>query len=271
MRLRIFVLILFLFSAVSAFSFEEVKTLSLKADGIEKLVIECGSGFLEVRGNEALDTFKVKAEIIVKGKSEDKAKEFIKKYVELYLEKRGNRAVLVSKFKPYRSLFSFRKRVINLTVDVPQHISLNIDDGSGSMIVENIRGDMEIDDGSGSTSLKDIEGEIIIDDGSGEIDIEDVVGTVRIDDGSGDVEIIKVTGDVEIDDGSGDIEARDIDGNVEVDDSSGSMYLVNIQGDVVVSDSSGSINIDGVEKDVTIKRDSSGKVNIKNVRGKVIK
>ncbi|MFB0566045.1 MAG: hypothetical protein ACETWK_10270 [Candidatus Aminicenantaceae bacterium] len=271
MRLRVFLFAVLFLSATFAYSFQEVKTLNLPADGIKKLEIDCGAGFLKVRGNEALNEIRVEAEIIVKGKSEKKAKDFIKKYIELFLDKRGNRAVLVSKIKPFHSLFSFRQRVINVTVDVPKNMPLDIDDGSGSISIENINGNIDVDDGSGSMSIEDVEGEIVIDDGSGGLSIEDITGNVEIEDGSGEIELQNVAGNVEIEDGSGKINAREIAGDVSIDDSSGSMYLFDIHGEVVVSDGSGSINIDGVDKDVIIKRDGTGSVKIKNVKGKVIK
>jgi hypothetical protein len=44
-----------------------------------------------------------------------------------------------------------------------------------------------------------------------------------------------------------------------------------VLGDVAIIDGSGSIRVNGVEKNVIIKRDGSGRVNISNVKGRVVK
>ena len=47
---------------------------------------------------------------------------------------------------------------INLDVELPENIALQVDDGSGSIEIENIGGPVTVDDGSGSMSIKDIQG-----------------------------------------------------------------------------------------------------------------
>jgi len=232
MRTKVLLITLLILCTTAAFSFEKVQDLSLNTEGIHTLKIDSGSGFLKVTGNESLRAVEVKAEIIVKGKSDKDADEYIRKNVVLTLEKNGDKAILVSKFK--NKLFS-GSRVINLTVNVPKNIHLDVDDSSGEM------------------SIQDITGDIYVDDGSGEIGIENIRGNVKIDDGSGSVSVSDVEGDVSIDDGSGTI---DVSG---------------VSGTVVVDDGSGSINIEGVGGDVHIKDDGSGSLIIRDVKGKVFK
>lgn len=219
----------------TSFSFEAVKKLRLSADGIEKLEIDCGAGYLYLTGDDSLESIEVEAEIVVKGKGERDTERYIEENLELELKKRGSRAVLVSKFKNGRFWENFRSRVINLKVRTPKNMNLYIDDGSGEMRVEQIIGRVEIDDGSGEIHISGIQGDVSIDDGSGTIDVTDVFGNLHIDDGSGTIEV------------------RGIDQNVRVDDGSGSIY------------------IDGVGGDVIIEDDGSGSLRIKNVKGKVIR
>ncbi len=232
---KITFLVLFVFCVALVFSFEKTEHLSLSADGIEKLVVDCGSGFLYVAGEDSLRSVEVEAEIIVKGKSERDIEDYVKDYVKLELKKQGSKAILTSMFKNKFPNINFRTRVINLTVRVPKNL------------------DLEVDDGSGEVKIIQIDGNIQIDDGSGEITVRDIQGDVEVDDGSGTVDISHVTGSVTVDDGSGTIEVNDIGENVKVSDGSGSIY------------------IDGVGGDVIIKDDGSGSVNIQNVKGKVIK
>jgi DUF4097 and DUF4098 domain-containing protein YvlB len=232
---KITFLVLFVFCISIAFSFEKTERLSLSADGIDKLVVDCGAGFLYVTGEESLRSIEVEAEIIVKGKSEKDIENYVKDNVKLELKKQGSKAVLVSMFKNQFPRINFRTRVINLTVKVPKNM------------------DVEVDDGSGEAKIEHIDGNLQIDDGSGEITVRDILGDVDIDDGSGTVDVRNVTGSVTVDDGSGTIKVNDIGKNVKVSDGSGSIY------------------IDGVAGDVIIKDDGSGGVSIKNVSGKVVK
>jgi DUF4097 and DUF4098 domain-containing protein YvlB len=251
MKFRIiFMAVLFLCVSFT-FAYEDVRNLSLSAKGIDKLEIDCGAGFLKVNGQKGLTEIKVEAEIVLDGRSEKDAEEFLKKYLDLSLEKRGSRAVLTSGFKEYRSVFSFGNKLINLTVSIPAEMDLDVDDGSGYIKIE------------------DIAGNIIIDDGSGDIEIVNTEGNVDVDDGSGEIALEEITGDVSVDDGSGEINIEGVSGDVSVDDGSGSIIIRNVGGSVTVRDGSGSISINGVEKDVYIPSDGSGSVRVNNVKGKV--
>lgn len=232
MRSKFLFIFLMILCVAAAHSFEQVKDLSLSADGIEKLKVDCGSGFLKVSGKDSLRTIEVRAEIAVKGKSDEEAEDYIRKNVVLTLEKKGNRAVLVSQFKD--SIFS-GSRVIDLTVEVPKNIQLDVDDGSGFVTIQNITGSIYVDDSSGDLNIEQIQGDVKVDDGSGTIDVSNIRGNVSIDDGSGSIDVQDVTGNVVVDDGSG------------------------------------SIRIEGVGGDVHIKDDGSGSLNIRDVKGKVIK
>lgn len=253
LRFKVIFLVLFFLSASLGLAYEEVKNLSLSAQGIETLEIDCGAGFLKVFGREDLGNIEVEAEIILEGLSDQKAKRFIREKVNLSLERRGSRALLISEMKRYSSLFSFRRKVINLTVNMPKNMDLDIDDGSGEMIVE------------------DIAGNVYVEDGSGTMEIKNIAGDVTVDDGSGDIKVLGVIGDVDIDDGSGTVNVEDVSGSVSIDDGSGTIYVRNVGENVILDDSSGSINVDGVEGNVVIEDDGSGGVNIKNVKGTVRK
>lgn len=253
MKAKISLVAILLLFASFVFPYESTKKLNLPAQGIEKLEIDCSAGFLKIYGIEGLEKIEVTAEIIVKGKRVQDEEEFIRENIKLSLEKKGAGAVLISKFRESFPHISFRTRVINLTVNVPKNINLQIDDSSGFMSVE------------------DIIGQLNIEDSSGDIYIEDIKGNVDIDDSSGDIEAIAISGYLSIDDGSGGIDVKGVVGDVSIDDGSGSIHVNNIGGNVTVSDGSGSINIDGVEKDVIIRDDGSGGLRVRNVKGNIRK
>lgn len=213
---------------------ETTKTLTLPSEGLKVFEIRAGAGSLKVTGHEGLAAIEVRAEIVAKGVDEEDLEAFLKDRVELTLEKRGDKAVLVSRVKQKFRLFDLESAVINLTVSVDRSLTLDVDDGSGSLVIEDVAG-------------------VRLDDGSGSIRIGRIAGDVEIDDGSGGVEIVDVTGDVSVDDGSGEIDIRRVGGTVTVDDGSGS------------------ISIEDVGKDVRIVRAGSGGVDVSGVKGRVIR
>lgn len=240
--MRIITILLVFLLTISSWSgeYNMERELTLDAQAIKLLEIDCGAGFLKVSGMQNTKEIKVQAEIYVSDIDRDRAEEFLEKTVRLYLERDGDQAILESEFE-YRNsfwekIFNHRPNVrIDLTVYVPREIDLKIDDGSGYIIVENIDGSVKLDDGSGETTLRSISGDVWLDDGSGEIDISDIGGNVEIDDGSGEITVSDVRGNVRVDDGSG------------------------------------SIKIRGVAKDVIIEEDGSGHVDISEVKGKVVR
>jgi DUF4097 and DUF4098 domain-containing protein YvlB len=225
------------FCGLAQADYIDTRTLEISAEGVDKLKIDCGAGYLDVEGVEDTEMIIVEAEIVIEGVSKSKAEEYVEDNMTLTLEKKRNYVELESGFESsssiFGNLFSHGNKLINLTVKVPSNLILNIDDGSGWIYVQAIDNDVSIDDGSG------------------EMEIENIIGNLNIDDGSGEIRVDNVEGDLEISDGSGEINIRDIDG------------------DVILSDGSGSIYVNGVSKDVEVIDDGSGSCRIKNVEGHV--
>ena len=251
-------IILLLVSFAYSFTADLNKTrnLALDAAGINLLEIDCGAGFLKVKGNKDSQAIKVKAEIYIDVTDTKDFDEIIEKELRLELKQHGKKAKLEAGFEqtgPVLSRFfgsSISKR-IDLTIEVPEYLSLAIDDGSGTIYIKNVNGDIMLDDGSGSVEIFNAGGKIKIDDGSGSLDLRHIGGSVYIEDGSGSILCDDIQGDCVIDDGSGDL------------------TVMNVTGDVTIDDSSGSIEIDTVNGDVIIKDDGSGTVSISGVTGKV--
>jgi len=211
--------------------YEEVRDLDLDASGISELSIVAGAGSMDVIGVEGADSITVKATIVVPDESEEDALQIIEKRMRLSLEKDGDRAELNSEFKGGLMNFGSSGYIV-LEVNVPQGMAVNIDDGSGSIDVIDIVGDVTIDDGSGSIDVKN-------------------VANLKIDDGSGSIDVVTASGDVSIVDGSGSISVKHVAGSVTVDDGSGS------------------IRVSDVEQDLTIVESGSGSVNFSDIRGTV--
>jgi hypothetical protein len=223
--------------ASAGFAFESEKTFTLPADGLKALRIDCGAGKLEVAGADGLDRIEVRAVIKADGESQSKMEGFLKDHVRLSLEKRGDRAVLIANIERHWGLFMGDGAWIDLTVRIPKNLALEIDDGSGDIVVEDVAADVFIDDSSGDIRLARLGGRLEIDDGSGDIDVRDIVGDIGIDDGSGDIEVLKVGGSVKVDDGSGDITIDGVGGDVLIEDAgSGDVRIDNVKGRVIRHD-----------------------------------
>lgn len=225
---------LILFACGSLAAVETTKTLTLPVDGLKNVEIRAGAGSLTVTGREGLTAIEVKAEIVARHVREEDMDEYLKDRVELVLEKRGDSAVLVSRVRERFRLFNFDgDAVINLTVSVPKTLPLDIDDGSGGIVAQDLAA-VRLDDGSGSIKVERIAGGLTIDDGSGEIEIYDVMGDVSVDDGSGGITIRRVGGSVEVDDGSGGIDIDDVGQDVRlISTGSGGVDVSNVKGKVI--------------------------------------
>jgi len=212
--------------------FVEARDLRLAADGIEKLEIDTGAGELSVVGVADLQEVLVAATITVPGSSADRARELIDEQLVLTLERHGNRAVLNSYFED--TGFSWRESPgVRLEVRVPSRLGLDVEDGSGSMDIREVLGDVTVDDGSGSITMQRVGGEVRIEDGSGSVTVSEVGGNLSIVDGSGSIDIRQVAGSVFIDDGSGGIDVDDVAQDLIVEESgSGGLRVANVRGRV---------------------------------------
>ena len=236
--MRVF-LILGMFTASLASAawrdYEETRDLTLDASGINTVEIEAGAGSLEVRGSADADAISVTA-LIQLSEREEKAKKIIESDLVLTLERDGDTAVLNSYFES--SAWGWDDSPsIRLVVEVSDRIALEIEDGSGSIRIWDVSGNIEIEDGSGSLQMSNVGGDIQIEDGSGSVFVEGVGGDISIDDGSGSITVKDVRGSVIIDDGSGGINVTDVDADLIIEeDGRGSLNFARINGRVEKDD-----------------------------------
>ena len=215
------------------------------AGGVERVEIDASAGFLRVTGRSGADLVRVEAEACASSKS-------LLEKIQLTVRRSGDRVRIVAEV-PDSSWGDWNNSTARLDMDVelPAGVELEIDDGSGAIEVRNV-------------------GSLEIDDGSGEIEVHEVAGDLRIDDGSGSIEATDVRGIVEIEDGSGEIDLRSVREVLIEDDGSGSIDIDEVEGDVMVrSDGSGSITVRDVGGDFTVRRDGSGSIRHNGVAGRV--
>ena len=254
--MRYAAILIFIFLPMLAFggTMSETRDLSMPAEGIDTLVINCGAGSLNLRGVSPGDKIRIIAQIEGENFSATEFKEMIRKNVQISLDKKTNQSILQSDLKlPVNPDQDAR---INLKIEIPETINVNIIDGSGSVDVRALRANLNIDDDTGSIKIKNISGDVRIRDSSGGIVIEDVAGNVFVTDGSGSITIEAVQGDLNVKDGSGKIEIVDIEGNVTVSDGSGTIEIQDIEKNVLIiirEEGSGLVEVEGVKGRVTIR------------------
>jgi hypothetical protein len=209
----------------------EVRELSLAARGVDTVSIEAGAGSLDVIGVAGSGDIVVTATIELSGRSDERAREVIESDMILSLEKDSDRAEIKAWFEEGWGMG--RSSHIHLEVRMPEGLHLEIEDGSGSIDIGNVRGDIMLEDGSGSLEMEDVGGNVEIEDGSGSISVSGVGGDLVINDGSGGIKVRDVSGSVTVDDGSGSIDVRNVDEDlIIVDDGSGSLDFSRIGGRV---------------------------------------
>ena len=201
---------------------QDTQTLRLSAADLDLLKVDVSAGKLDITGEQNLNEIIVIAEIY-----QDKPLDNF----ELSLENtRSNDAKLITKIKQSGLLNSWNNDTrIDLTVRMPANLDLRIDDGSGSIQVNDTNGELDIDDGSGSILVDNVLGDVSIEDGSGSITISNLGGHLEINDGSGSIDINNVIGTVTVWDGSGSIDVQGAGDFVLKDDGSGSVNIENIQ------------------------------------------
>ena len=242
-----FLILLLLPSIAFAEIYQERRKIDLSARGIDMLVVTCGAGSLIVRGVDGLERLGVTAVIEIEVDEDKDLHRTVDDHLRLTLEKRKNQALLTSDIVLPEKLESR----INLKVEMPKGMHLKIVDGSGTIKVLDLSGNLEIDDDSGS------------------IEVENVVGRVTVDDSSGSIAINTVTGNVVVRDGSGFIDISDINGDVFIVDGSGDILILHILGNVTVTDGSGDIDISDVGSNLSIREAGSGELSIERITGKV--
>ena len=235
--------------SLSAFSGNNMKferSLEVSNDRLSAVEFDVGAGSLDIIGTTG-NQIKINATIESDDFSDmaDLVDAFEDKML-FSIERQSEYAMVYAKSKDNMNWGRSKNIMIHLQVEVPRGMDLVIEDGSGSMSIENIDGELKIDDGSGHISLRDIGNHVQIDDGSGSIMITDVNGDLSIEDGSGTIEMKNITGSVDIEDGSGSILAKDIGGDFKVDDGSGEIVVKSLAGKfILVDDGSGSIHVNG--------------------------
>lgn len=200
-------------------AYQETLAFSLPAEAVERMDITAGAGTLEVIGDSADGQIHVQAMVCTSRKSG-----LVGMGVEHAL--RGGTQHIETRIPENQTTFwTSHYARIDLSVRLPAGLPVQIKDGSGDLSVSGT-GALVLRDGSGSVSIDSVAGNVAVRDGSGDLSIANITGNVDVTDGSGALNIAEVDGNVDISDGSGSIDVRDVTRDVTIHESgSGSVAL----------------------------------------------
>lgn len=209
-------------------SYTAERSAQLDASGVRLIRVEARAGRLTITGRGG------RSDIDVRGLARANEARYLSD-IQLTAQRRGDEVLIVVEMPnmEWRGLRNV-ERLLDLTIDVPAGVRLDITDTSGDVEIYGTGG-VTIDDNSGRVSIERVTGDVHVRDGSGDVEIRDVGGSVTIArDGSGSLDISDVRGSVTVDeDGSGDISARRVAGSFVVRrDGSGSIRHSGVEGDV---------------------------------------
>jgi len=134
---------------------------------------------------------------------------------------------------------------VDYEISVPADTVVRSRSGSGNLIVEGTRGNVDTQTGSGDVKLANLAGEIRLQTGSGNIRARQISGSVKGGTGSGDVEVEEISsGDIDLHTGSGNITARGVQGGFHGETGSGDVTAEGTQrGDWEIHTGSGNVHV----------------------------
>jgi DUF4097 and DUF4098 domain-containing protein YvlB len=205
---------------------EAERSARINASAADVLRLVARAGSLDVQGRPGL------TEVRVRGRACASSAALLD---DLQLETRRAAGEVVVEVAEIDYGFSSNQYArLDLVLEVPQGMAADIRDGSGHAELRGL-GRLTVEDGSGSLRIEDIAGPLRVHDGSGELYVRRVRGDVDIEDGSGEIDVAEVIGSVTISDGSGSISATAISGAVRVrEDGSGTVTAIDVGGDLEV-------------------------------------
>ncbi len=228
--------------------FERLLNESLDVSGSQSLAIAAAAGDLEIAGVSGSDEVRIKGRICV---SEEHWLD--EAGLETSTGDRAEITVVLPDVSGGWSLWGSKYAYMDLELEVPDGLALELRDSSGDIEIEDIA-------------------TLSVQDSSGDIDIRNATGLVEIEDSSGDIEVSGLQGDFTIiSDSSGDIRGSVIEGNVRVEsDSSGEIWFTEVRKDVIVErDSSGDIVAENVGGDFRVLKDGSGRIRSEDIAGEI--
>ncbi len=226
--------------------YEDLLEKTIDAKGATRIRIDAAAGYLRIVGRPGLEEVRVKGTACA-------SKKTLLEDIRLSAKRSGSEVRIEAEItRGGFNLFGDGNARLDLEIEVPDSVPLDVKDSSGSIDVVGVAA-LDIDDSSGEITIEGVAGKLDVDDSSGSIVVSDVEGDIRLEDSSGDITIESVGGSVDI-----------------IEDSSGSIDISKVKGSVLIRrDGSGSISVSDIDGDFTVERDGSGTISHRDVGGRV--
>ena len=226
------------------------ETLSLPAEGLERLIVGNGSGLLECLGEDRAD---VLVELVFKANARKRGK------AEDMLGESSLRVVREAEQLRLKPDLPRGKVWVDIVVRLPRRLEVQAGVGSGELRLRDLAGRLDLEAGSGSVDARDIEADLDVKVGSGDIRLRDVAGAVRAQAGSGSVSLKRI-GSCEAKTSSGDLEILTVLGACSAETGSGDILLRKVMGPADLETGSGDINASGLADRLRSKSGSGDQV-----------
>jgi hypothetical protein len=215
---------------------------SLDTAGATRVVINARAGDLEVRPASG-------ATLVAQGKACVSRESYLPQ-TNVAVRRKGSTVLVDVQVPEQMSGIGIFYATLDLLVDVPASLPVEVTDSSGDLEVRDLRV-AKVTDSSGDIVLHRPRSDVEVWDSSGDVRIDDAAGRVQVRDSSGDIVILG---------------AREV---VIPSDSSGDITIERVAGSVLIEqDSSGDIRDADVGRDFTLLGDSSGEVRVSGVKGR---
>lgn len=119
------------------------------------------------------------------------------------------------------NILQFGLRSVDFEITVPAHCDVQLDNGSGSVVVQGANGTFRVRTGSGSIQAHDLQGQIAMKTGSSRIEASNLQGRIDLSTGSSRIEAHNLEGQVNLRTGSSRIEVSNVRGQVTAQTGSG--------------------------------------------------
>jgi len=215
-------------------------------DGRVRITIERGD--LEVHGWD-------KNQILVKGKLDEKTKEFI-------FDVDGDDTVIAVKIPESRGGWG-RANGSDLIIYLPRKSEVDIGSVSTDIKLEDLRGGIDLGTVSGDVTARNLSGRISLTSVSGEVDLRQAEGRIVAKSVSGNVDVRESKGDHRLNSVSGELLIRGAEGEFELTSVSGDLEIL----DVTFSRMNGGTVSGDVDIEATML--GGGRLDMESVSGSV--
>ena len=156
----------------------------------------------------------------------------------------------------------------SLTIQVPKHSMLHLDNRNGGVSVRDLTGNQNIVDRYGEVEVRNVTGDLQLENRNGGVTVQDVTGAVSINNRYSNTTVKNIGGSLEIDTRNGSVDVSGVKGNAAIANSYAPITVENVQGTLTITGRNNSLDVQHVEGD--LKADNSYQnVNIRDPRGAV--